>query len=112
MVPYHDHESLTHDDRGGESALTYNVPKAITYENTMVPYHDYNHYTDDVTCVQCEEVFHSTNALKRHQPSCKPSVYACNVCGKNLLTRNSLTRHIRAMHQNRRDIRSVEQKFT
>ena len=112
MVPYHDHESLTHDDRGGESALTYDVPKAITYENTMVPYHDYNHYTDDVTCVQCEEVFHSTNALKRHQPSCKPSVYACNVCGKNLLTRNSLTRHIRAMHQNRRDIRSVEQKFT
>ena len=109
---YMDHESLTHDDRGGESALTYNVPKAITYENTMVPYHDYNHYTDDVTCVQCEEVFHSTNALKRHQPSCKPSVYACNVCGKNLLTRNSLTRHIRAMHQNRRDIRSVEQKFT
>ena len=109
---YMDHESLTHDDRGGESALTYDVPKAITYENTMVPYHDYNHYTDDVTCVQCEEVFHSTNALKRHQPSCKPSVYACNVCGKNLLTRNSLTRHIRAMHQNRRDIRSVEQKFT
>ena len=109
---YMDHESLTHDDRGGESALTYNVPKAITYENTMVPYHDYNHYTDDVTCVQCEEVFHSTNALKRHQPSCKPSVYACNVCGKNLLTRNSLTRHIRAMHQNRRDIRLVEQKFT
>ena len=109
---YMDHESLTHDDSGGESALTYNVPNAITYENTMVPYHDYNHYTDDVTCVQCEEVFHSTNALKRHQPSCKPSVYACNVCGKNLLTRNSLTRHIRAMHQNRRDIRSVEQKFT
>ena len=108
-----DEEVLTHEN-DITNALTYEygVPKAITYENTIVPYHDYNYYTDDATCTQCDEVFHSTNALKRHQPSCKPSVYACNVCGKNLLTRNSLTRHIRAMHQNRRDIRSVEQKFT
>ena len=91
-------------------ALTYDndIHNASTYENVLVPYQDYSAHNDG-TCTYCQETFHSKNALKRHQASCKPSVYACNVCGKNLLTRLSLTRHVRAMHQNRKDIRSVEQ---
>ena len=102
--------ALTYDN-DIPNALTYDTPNASTYENALVPYQDYSTY-NDVTCTLCQETFHSKIALKKHQASCKPSVYACNVCGKNFPMRHILTRHVRAMHQNRKDIRSVEQKFT
>ena len=101
----------TENDDIPKNAIAYDIPNALTYENTVVPYNDYTTY-NDVTCSICDEVFQSSAALKRHQSSCKPYIYACNVCGKNVLTKNSLTRHVRAMHQTRKDIRTIEQKFT
>ena len=86
-------------------------PRSISYDGNphSISYQDYNNY-DQIECPDCEEVFHSNKALRRHIPTCKPTLYACNVCGKNLQSRNSLSTHVRAMHQTRNDIRKIEQK--
>jgi hypothetical protein len=103
MVPYRNYTSYVDNNDG--------VRNALTYEGAATSYRDYSAY-NDITCSLCDEVFQSKRALNNHQNSCKPSVYPCNVCGKNLSSKHSLTQHIRAMHQTRSDIRSVEQKFT
>ena len=115
--------ALPYDDDSNPRALQYDDddsnPRALLHDNgedgadvnqfAVVPYRDYKSYVQS-KCPDCEEVFFSIKALERHQHSCKPTLYACNVCGLNLTSRNHLTNHVRAMHQTRREIRKVEQQ--
>ena len=76
--------------------------RSITYENDSFLPASKN---GEVECNQCSEIFANGNALRKHAPTCQPNIYPCYECGKNLASRNALTSHVRAMHQNRRDIR-------
>ena len=56
----------------------------------------YSEYDSPVQCEECEETFDSVKAYEAH--NCKPSVYGCGICGKNLLTRSAHDQHKRTMH--------------
>ena len=70
----------------------------------------YQNYEDGYPCDSCEETFQTVKALNRHKPNCKPTMYACSICGKNFLSRNGLSNHVRAMHHTRKDARSYVNK--
>ena len=53
-------------------------------------------------CNICETIFLSTNALKLHRQSCKPTVYACSICGKNWPLISGLKRHMKSMHEDKK----------
>ena len=56
----------------------------------------YSEYDSPVRCEECEEMFDSEKAYEAH--NCKPSVYGCAICGKNLPTRSAHDQHKRTMH--------------
>ena len=70
----------------------------------------YQNYEDGYPCDFCEETFLTVKALNRHKSNCKPTVYACTICGRNFLSRNRLSNHVRAMHHTRKDARSYVNK--
>ena len=70
----------------------------------------YQNYEDGYPCDFCEETFLTVKALNRHKSNCKPTVYACTICGRNFLSRNHLSNHVRAMHHTRKDARSYVNK--
>ena len=70
----------------------------------------YQNYEDGYPCDSCEETFQTVKALNRHKPNCKPTMYACSICGKNFLSRNGLSNHVRAMHRTRKDARAYVNK--
>ena len=84
------------------------VNKQEAKENfTIVPYQRYDQEkaaSNVYKCLECEDVFRSVKALETHRLTCKPSVFACALCGKNLPTRNAWQSHVRNMHQTRKDI--------
>ena len=74
---------------------------------TIVPYQRYDQEktaSNTHKCLECEDVFRSVKALETHRLTCKPSVFACSLCGKNLPTRNAWQSHVRNMHQTRKDV--------
>ena len=70
----------------------------------------YQNYENGFPCEFCEETFQTVKALNRHKSNCKPTVYACTICGRNFLSRNHLSNHVRAMHHTRKDARSYVNK--
>ena len=71
----------------------------------IVPYQSYNEDTPNpLKCKDCNDIFRSTKALEAHIRSCKPTVFACSLCGKNLPSRNAWQSHVRNMHQTRKDL--------
>ena len=102
-----DPRSLLHENETDPRSLLYEDDDAEQY--AVVPYQEYTNY-NEIKCFDCEEVFHSNKALRRHRTTCKPTLYACNVCGINLSSRNLLTNHVKAMQQTRRDIRKIQQR--
>ena len=73
----------------------------------IVPYQRYDQEkapSNTHKCLECEDVFRSVKALETHRLTCKPSVFACSLCGKNLPTRNAWQSHVRNMHQTRKDV--------
>ena len=114
-----------------EREMRLNIPIHNLIRRRPNRYQDYHEYTDDevaerrsityenenllpaskngeVECNQCNEIFANVNALRKHAPQCQPNIYPCYECGKGLASRNALTSHVTAMHQNRRDIREME----
>ena len=85
-----------------------NANKQEAKENfTIVPYQRYDQEkapSNTHKCLECEDVFRSVKALETHRLTCKPSVFACSLCGKNLPTRNAWQSHVRNMHQTRKDV--------
>jgi hypothetical protein len=114
-------KSLLYENETEPKSLLYEnetEPRSLLYEDyendnaeqyAVVPYQEYINYNEN-KCFDCEEVFHSNKALRRHKTTCKPTLYACNVCGINLSSRNLLTNHVKSMHQTRRDIRKIKQR--
>ena len=79
--------------------------KASNVDYPIVPYQSYNEDTSNPhKCKDCGDIFRSTKALEAHIHSCKPSVFACSLCGKNLPSRNAWQSHVRNMHQTRKDL--------
>ena len=95
-VPYSNYLALPDEDEPMRAVVPY---RSVVDSNTDVTpnrYEDYNMINMN-RCTYCEEVFHSKRALNSHY--CKPIVYACVVCGKNLPTKSALNQHLRAMHE-------------
>ena len=69
--------------------------------HSIVPYRRYDQEVGGnlPKCAECGDIFRSARALETHRYSCKPSVFACSLCGKNLPTRNAWQSHVRNMHQ-------------
>ena len=74
--------------------------------HSIVPYRRYDQEVGGnlPKCAECGDIFRSARALETHRYSCKPSVFACSLCGKNLPTRNAWQSHVRNMHQTRKDV--------
>ena len=70
----------------------------------------YQNYENGFPCEFCEETFQTVKALNRHKSNCKPTIYACPICGGNFSSRNGLSNHVRAMHHTRKDARSYVNK--
>ena len=70
----------------------------------------YQNYENGFPCEFCEETFQTVKALNRHKSNCKPTIYACPICGGNFSSRSGLSNHVRAMHHTRKDARSYVNK--
>ena len=92
-LPYNNYLAL--EDEPMHAVVPY---RGVVDTNTSpVPYGNYTNYSNIVQCVVCEEEFHSQRAFNTH--NCRPTVYACNLCGKNNPTRSALNQHLRTMHE-------------
>ena len=95
-VPYNIYLPLPDEDEPMQAVVPYRGVVDTNTDVTQYGYEDYNKI-NMYKCTYCDEVFHSKRAFNSH--NCKPTVYACVVCGKNLPTRAALNQHLRAMHE-------------
>ena len=111
----------------GPQLLALEGPEPQNYP--IVPYRRYNEFSESnrcqrcqrtfdsrellqnhrcTQCSECEEIFHSHAALQEHSKNCKPSVYACAICGKNNPSKSAWRSHVKAMHQTRIDLEKTK----
>ena len=95
-VPYSNYLTLPDEDEPMHAIVPYRGVVDTNTDVTPYGYEDYNKI-NMIKCAYCDEVFHSKRAFNSH--NCRPTVYACIVCGKNNPTRGALNQHMRAMHE-------------
>lgn len=59
---------------------------------------------DSLQCKECDKTFTSEKLYERHQRTHFPlGLFICHVCGKALKKKGALVRHVRNVHEGRRD---------